>query len=98
MAIRKMTAELRGLLNEWDPIGVFGPDSDWPSDEYDCLLGLVLGSLRRGDAPAQTARLLDQELVGHFGLSAAPESCRLFSERLHAWYRDRGADPGATYA
>jgi len=72
-----MVAELRGLLNEWGPIGVFhsGIENDWPSDEYDCVHGLVLGSLRRGDSVDETARLLDEELREHFGLPIEP--CQL---------------------
>jgi hypothetical protein len=91
-----MVAELRGLLNEWDPIGVFhsGIENDCPSDEYDCLHGLVLGSLRRGDPVDEKARLLDEELREHFGLPMNRASCRVEAERLHQWYRSRGDDPG----
>ncbi len=95
-----MIAELRGLLNAWDPIGVFHTDAedDWPSDEYDCLHGLVLGSLRREDSIEETARLLDNEFREHFGLSLEFADCRGAAERLHQWYRSRGDDPGRAYA
>jgi hypothetical protein len=54
-AVRKKQQELLGLLNEWDPIGVM-PGA--PSDEYDCLLGL-LGRLQRGDEPGKLSRYAD---------------------------------------
>ena len=52
--------ELRELLNEWDPIGVFDladvDQGSWPVDEYDCIREPLIpdpptvisgGSLRR---------------------------------------------------
>jgi len=32
-----LQAELRYLLNRWDPIGIYDEVRDFPSDEYDCL-------------------------------------------------------------
>jgi hypothetical protein len=95
-----MIGELRALLNDWDPVGVFqGQEGqDWPSDEYDCLHGLVLGSLRTGDSIDETARLLDQEFRNHFGLPVKLESCRSTAEGLHDWYRNRHDDPGKSFA
>jgi hypothetical protein len=41
-------ARVRSLWYEWDPIGVFSIDSDWPADEYDSYLGKTLRILESG--------------------------------------------------
>jgi len=57
---------LRRLLNEWDPIGVMSGE-DAPSEEYDCLFG-VLGQLHKGASREQLAAYLSEQLVHHFDL------------------------------
>jgi hypothetical protein len=58
--------ELREILCEWDPIGVFSADADWPKDEYDGLIGPLLGRLQAGaDAGAVQDYLMG--LDGYFG-------------------------------
>ena len=78
--------ELQGLVNEWDPIGIM-PGA--PSDEYDCLLGL-LGRLQRGDEPGKLSRYLRRQLSHHFGLDPYQSHPEQFAERVFAWY---WADP-----
>lgn len=69
---RQAQRELRSLLNEWDPIGVFDPadedDEVGPVDEYDCLCDPLMSHLPRGDSRAELAESLRDELRGHFGL------------------------------
>jgi len=65
-AVRHKQRELQRLLNEWDPIGVM-PGQLAPSDEYDCLLGL-LGRLQRGGTPDTLPGYLKRQLRHHFGL------------------------------
>ena len=69
---RRSQRELRGLLNEWDPIGVFDPgdedDGSGPVDEYDCIRDRLLSHLLRGDSRYEVAEFLRDELTGHFGL------------------------------
>ena len=83
--------ELQRILNQWDPIGVYGtqhPDFEWPDDEYDCLLP-PLERLLDARAPAtEVAAFLDSELRGHFGLTTYPDPgefavklTRLFARR-----------------
>jgi hypothetical protein len=57
---------LRRLLNEWDPIGVMSGEGA-PSDEYDCLFG-VLGQLHKGASREQRAAYLSEQLLHHFDL------------------------------
>ena len=85
-AVRKKQQELQGLLNEWDPIGIM-PGA--PSDEYDCLLGL-LARLQRGGEPGKLSRYLRRQLRHHFGLDPDQSHPEQFAERVFAWY---WADP-----
>jgi hypothetical protein len=77
--------ELRALLNEWDPIGVYDPLTDFPPDEYDCMEGPLMSRLQRGDSVEQITEYLITELAEHFGLDPAP-SCRDFAQRLVTWF------------
>ncbi len=69
---RRAQRELRNLLNEWDPIGVFDPVDDdhdsGPVDEYDCIRDPLISHLLRGDSRYEVAEFLRDELTGHFGL------------------------------
>lgn len=64
--------ELRALLNEWDPVGVFDPedgdDESWPVDEYDCIRDPLISHLLRGYGRDDVAAFLRDELTSHFGL------------------------------
>ena len=69
---RRAQLELRFLLNDWDPIGVFDPDDEddgaGPMDEYDCIRDPLISHLLRGDSRSEIAEFLRDELTGHFGL------------------------------
>ena len=34
--------KVKEALRKWDPIGVYGPGSRWPDDEYDAYSGPVV--------------------------------------------------------
>jgi hypothetical protein len=63
---RQLILALRELLNTWDPIGIV-PDGG-PLDEYDCLVGPMLGRSERGADARELAEFLRRELDDHFGL------------------------------
>ena len=73
-------ANLRYLLNQWDPIGV----ADLVDDEYDCLLAPLWNKLTHGATRASLSEYLWFEVQDHFGLD--PERCGTdaFAERLLA--------------
>lgn len=49
--IRESQRQLRGLLMEWDPIGVSGiPEA---ADEYDCIVSPLLHRLHDGVSDAE---------------------------------------------
>lgn len=60
-------ADLRDLLNQWDPIGV----ADIVNDEYDCLLAPLLHRLAAHASRTQISEYLWYELQHHFGLDPA---------------------------
>jgi hypothetical protein len=82
--LREKQLELRRLSNEWDPIGIMGgPDA--PTDEYDCLSG-VIGKLREGLTDGELAAYLTEQLRHHFGIDPRESRTMEFAKRLHEWY------------
>jgi hypothetical protein len=87
---RARWAELRGLLNEWDPIGVMSTP-EGPRDEYDCLAGPVMRMLEAGVSQGQIADFLRQEMTEHFGLPSEPDGVRAVARRIRKWFQQRWA-------
>jgi hypothetical protein len=77
--------ELRQLLNEWDFIGVFDPDTN--TDEYDCMISPLLGLLAVGEDPDAVQQFLESEIADHFGMSVDRAETNQVAERLTAWWR-----------
>jgi len=74
--------ELRRLLNEWDPIGVYDPERDWPEDEYDCLEQPLMQRLRHGATADEIGAFLEEELTEHFGINPTGSRPHDFARRL----------------
>ncbi|GLZ78422.1 hypothetical protein Afil01_32290 [Actinorhabdospora filicis] len=76
-------ANLRHLLNEWDPLGV----ADVVADEYDCMIAPLLSKLAAGGGRAEIGEFLWHELGDHIGLSH-PERYGTdpMADRLVAWW------------
>lgn len=76
---RKAQAELRGLLNAWDPYGlVEGPD-----DEYDSVRDKLLSRLLRGDDD------IAGFLRAHAAHQKSDNDVDAFAGRVMDWWRDR---------
>ena len=92
---RQQTKELRGLLQAWDPMGIFtgDPSDDDQDDEYDCLEAPLLSRLARGATAKEIREHLARELVDHFGLGPEPATGTEFPERVVRWYAERWAEP-----
>jgi hypothetical protein len=84
-ALRRKQGELRQLLREWDPIGVYQSPPIGPPDEYDCLLSIV-GRLREGMSREHLEWYLSNQMTDHFGLSHAAAGTRTFAEKVYDWY------------
>jgi hypothetical protein len=89
--VHRMIEELRGLLLEWDPLGM----AEVASDEYDCLLGPIIGKLRDGVSARGLGDFLEGELIHHFGVFPQPSRPRGFAQRLVTWYAGRCDEPQA---
>ena len=86
-----LQANLRHLLNEWDPIGV----ADVVSDEYDCLIAPLLSKLSAGGGRSQISEFLWYELEDHFGLDPDRHDpdrhdVDALANRLVAWWAAAG--------
>lgn len=86
---RRAQRELRDLLNEWDPIGVFDPDDEHddsgPVDEYDCIRDPLISHLLRGDSRYEIAGFLRTELTDHFGLEPRLVTTNVI-DRIFDWW------------
>lgn len=86
---RQTQRELRALLNEWDPIGVFDPEEEdevaGPVDEYDCIRDPLISHLLRGDSRYEVAEFLRDELTTHFGLAPWLVTTTLI-DRIFDWW------------
>ena len=77
-----MQANLRYLLNEWDPLGV----AYLESDEYDCLIAPLLSRLSAGNRRSEISEFLWYELEDHFGLDPLGPDIDGMANRLVAWW------------
>ena len=81
-------ANLRLLLNEWDPIGV----ADIVPDEYDCMIAPLLSRLAGGGGRSEMSEFLWYELEDHFGLDPAAGDTDGMANRLVAWWATVGPE------
>jgi hypothetical protein len=89
--VRQQWSELRDLLNGWDFIGVMD-DPNWPRDEYECLIGPLLGRLQSGQAVPELAQFLEDELRDHFGMHRV-ETLDDFAKRAKSWFDEKWSAP-----
>lgn len=73
---------VRHRILDWDLLGV--ADFGAPRDEYECLVGIVAGQMRRGASTDAIANRLVQELKEHFGIDATGQE-RSVADDLIAW-------------
>jgi hypothetical protein len=81
--------ELRDLINDRDPIGLIRGGA--PLDEYECLVGPLMGLLERHASPEEIAAYLAKEFSEHFGSPIAESSALDFAIILCQWYSARWA-------
>lgn len=81
-----LQAELRYLLNRWDPIGVYDESMNFPPDEYDCMIGPLLGRLAGGDSRVDLSEYLWCEIESYFGLGPVLVGTGAFADCLLAWF------------
>jgi hypothetical protein len=78
---RESWRQVRGLLMEWDLIGVAGiPEA---ADEYDCMISPLLHRL---------ADWIGRERASHFGVGPDDAQDMRLAESLTAWWERRRAE------
>jgi hypothetical protein len=83
------SAELRDLLNEWDPIGVMA-EPDWPRNEYDALIEPLRERLEAGTSEGELEIYLEKYVRGHMGLESDVDRESRLATRLVEWYAAGG--------
>ena len=92
---RQGARELRAILNDWDPIGVYQIDRDWPRDEYDAYMGPIVAQLRTVPDADAVAALLARFRTQNMAQGARDEDDRAVAESIVVWYL--AAMSGAPY-
>lgn len=79
--VQLLQANLRYLLNQWDPIGI----AYLVDDEYDCMLVPLWSKLIEGGDRSSISEFLWYEIEDHFGMD--PNRCGVddFANKLVAW-------------
>jgi hypothetical protein len=94
--LKSARAGLREVLNEWDPIGIYGIEDPAPHmDEYDGIRDSLISRLVSGTTPAEITAFLREELRDHFGLSEAlvtPDVVDRVFERWQPVARERAQE------
>jgi len=86
--------EGRDLWNEFDPIGVFQIDGDWPKDEYESYVGPTLRLVIEGRAVAEIESYVGSVVHDRMGLSETEQgnkAIREFARKFVEWYQGRWA-------
>jgi len=78
------------LDRNWDPIGVYGADDDWPAGEYEQYAAHVVGMLQRGATAESISGYLGRQATLSMGVGAGP--ARAVAERLHDWWNAEDGD------
>ncbi len=79
-------ATIRDLWCEWDPIGVFSIDPNWPRDEYDAYLEPTLHLLEASVGEARLTHYLESVAHQTMGLSEVSSPAADFAKRLLSWF------------
>jgi hypothetical protein len=92
---RQRYAEGRKLWNEFDPIGVFTIDGDWPQDEYEGYVGPCLRLCEEGKGVEDLESYIRWVVHDRMGLSETEQgkkAARLFAMKFLEWYRTTWPD------
>ena len=84
---RESQRQLRGLLMEWDPIGVAGVSE--AADEYDCMISPLLHRLHDGVAEHEIRDWIVGEVQGHFEMQSDGDREGRLAARIKQWWCGR---------
>ena len=74
--------DIKRLWIEFDPIGVYGPGSDWPDDEYNSYLGLTLELLEHNASFEQIKNEIHSIVHDHMMTSVSSSAIDEFVTKL----------------
>jgi hypothetical protein len=89
--LSRRIATIRELWCEWDPIGVFSIDPNWPRDEYEGYIEPTLHLLEASVGEAELTQYLERVAHQHMGLSEVCPSASDFAKRLILWFSEAKA-------
>jgi len=88
---RRRWAELRDLVNAWDPIGAIALGSS--HDEYDDLVGPILRRLEGGAKDNEIASYLEGDASSRYGITFTNTGS--FARQVCEWYDNKWIDTTA---
>ncbi len=78
--------KVKEALRKWDPIGVYGSDSDWPDDEYDSYSGPIVSFLDSGAPKERILEYLHDICERHITLPFdRPKTEKIIDELIIYW-------------
>ena len=84
--LKHRVVEVRRRFDVW---AARGDEQGWPADEWDYLIGPVVGLLSAGAPAGEIANRIGSELRDHYGLAGEPDSA--FATELRRWWDDQEA-------
>jgi hypothetical protein len=93
--LRQRGRELRALLNEWDPIGVMGPEALLGDTEYDDLLWPLMRLLEGGASAEELDEYLRRKLDEDYGFTPNAADVKHVARRVKDWFDASWADTSA---
>jgi hypothetical protein len=83
----KIYQELKNLWNNFDPIGVYTEDADWPDDEYESYIIPTLELLENNATFDQLYNYIHSLVTTHMGMEQIKnEYITHFVQILQKWY------------
>ena len=79
---------LKQLWNDFDPIGVLGPDSDCPDDEYESYIVPTFMLLEKGVDFIELNNYISFTVKEYIGMPLSDEPIADFVRTLQRWYAD----------
>lgn len=83
--LQRRWTELRGFMNEWDPLGLI--DAGAPPEEYDYITGPLMRRLEERVGEAAVAAYVAAAFEEHFGAHLTETID--FAVRVVAWYETK---------
>ncbi len=75
-------------LRRWDPIGVYGPGSTWPDDEYDMYAPAIIRMLDAGITARDLAQHLKSIAIDMMGLSGDDKMNFAIAQELVSFWKE----------